>query len=288
MSRKIELGQRAAGVAKGVRGLGLNDHICLTYEDPREFRKRMVEFLNDGVALGQRIHYAGSASTEQLRSDLAELEDLDTLIERGVASVMSIAESNSSWVGSNAHDRVATYASLTNDALAAGFTGLRGVSEATSLIRTEQHRVTCAQAEHLTDRFMTANPLSSMCAYRLDGANAQPVAEMACLHPLIAQESVPFRLYARQGGILALAGEIDYACADLLDKALKRTLALAGGAELAVDAAELTFIDHRGLLALDRHADSLGTTVVLRGLSATATHVAELLDLTAVRVESIL
>lgn len=287
MSKKVEFTHRAAGVVPTVLGLGLNDHICLTYADPGDFRQRMLEFLTDGVALGQRIQYAGSVSTEELRSDLNGLDDLDGLIKRGAAHLVSTAASTGSRVGPDARDRVARYAASTNEALAAGFTGLRGVAERTALILTEKDRVICAQTEYLTDQFMTANPLSSMCAYRLDKGNAEPAAEMACMHPLVRDELAPFRLYARGGGILALAGEIDYACADLFDKALQRVLMLPGLRELAVDASELTFIDHRGLLALDRHAGALGVTVVLRGLSSTAVHVAELLGLSAVRVEPI-
>lgn len=286
MSKKVEFGHRAAGVVPTVRGLGLNDHICLTYADPGDFRQRMIEFLTDGVALGQRIQYAGSVSTEELRSDLDGLDDLDGLIKRGAAHLVSTAASTGSWVRLEARDRAARFATSTNEALAAGFTGLRGVCEGTALILTEKDRVICAQTEYLTDQFMTANPLSSMCAYRM-GGNGEPAAEMACMHPLVRDELAPFRLYARGGGIVALAGEIDWACADLFDKALQRVLMLPGTRQLAVDASELTFIDHRGLLALDRHAGALGVTVVLRGLSSTAVQVAELLGLSDIRVESI-
>lgn len=288
MNKESEQGQRSAGLATSVRGLGLNDHICIAYDDPDDFRVRLVEFLTDGVALGQRIQYTGSVSNEELRSDLAELEDLDVLIERGVASIRSIGGSSGPGVRLSAVERAAIYASQTREALAAGFTGLRGVAEATSLIRTFEQRNIFANYEHLIERYMTTFPLSAMCAYRRAELGQDPVAEMACLHPMIYEELAPFRLYAKEGGGLALAGEIDFSCDELFDTTLQRTLPLLAGQEIAIDASELSFIDHRGLLTLERHARRLETTLVLRGLTTTVVRVSELLNLSAVRMEEVL
>lgn len=285
MSGGAEHISRASGLVRSVRGLGVSDHICLDYDDPDDFRARLLEFLADGVALGQRIQYLGSSSAEELRSDLEELEGLDGLIERGAARIFCIGESAGDWRGLSAAQRVFNLASGTREALAAGFTGLRGVCEGSSLIGTPDQRDVCAQTEYLTDRFMTTNPLSSMCAYRRE-VGQEPVAEMACLHPLIHEDLAPFRLYAGPGGSLALCGEIDFACGRLFDKALERTLPLVLETQVDIDASGLSFIDHRGLLTLERHAGMLGTSMVLRGLSPTVVHVASMLDLSALRVEA--
>jgi hypothetical protein len=54
--------------------LGPNDHICLAYDDPGDFRLWLVEVLTEGAALGQRIQYTGIVDNEELRSDLAGLK----------------------------------------------------------------------------------------------------------------------------------------------------------------------------------------------------------------------
>lgn len=47
--------------------------------------------------------------------------------------------------------------------------------------------------------------------------------------------------------------------------ALERTVAAPTGAELIVDATELRFIDHRGLVVIDNWAARRGTRLVLLG-----------------------
>lgn len=59
----------------------------------------------------------------------------------------------------------------------------------------------------------------------------------------------------------------------------------SGEPELVVDGRGLDFIDHRGLMAMDRRAAANDTRMVLRSTSSVLVNVAGLLPLTALRVE---
>ena len=86
---------------------------------------------------------------------------------------------------------------------------------------------------------------------------------MACLHPLTSRGASPFRLYTNDASAFALAGEIDLSAGQLAET-LGRVLPLIPGSELVVDGRELEFIDHRGLLVLDRCAGQQGVRFALQ------------------------
>jgi hypothetical protein len=62
-------------------------------------------------------------------------------------------------------------------------------------------------------------------------------------------------------------------------------LPLMSGTELAVNARELAFIDHRGLLVLDRCAGQRGVRVAFRTPRQTVAQVAEAIGLQHMRVD---
>ena len=142
----------------------------------------------------------------------------------------------------------------TEDALAAGYTGLRAVVDATALTGTVVQRVAYAHYEYLLDQQSSVLPLATICAYDVAQLGSAAVAEMACLHPLTSRGASAFRLYTDDGAAFALAGEIDFSSAGQLADTLGRVLPLMSGPELVVDGRQLEFIDHRGLMVLDRCA----------------------------------
>ena len=82
-----------------------------------------------------------------------------------------------------------------------------------------------------------------------------------------------------------LAGEIDVFCTDQLEQALQRIGVGACGGKVVIDAADLKFIDIRGLLTLDRHAAANDAILVLRSPPAVVTRLLTVVDLIAVRAE---
>jgi len=174
----------------------------------------------------------------------------------------------------------------TEDALAAGYTGLRAVVDATALAGTVVQRAAYAHYEYLLDRQSSVLPLATICAYDLAQLGPAAVAEMACLHPLTSRGASAFRLYTDDdGAAFALAGEIDFSCVGQLAETLGRVLPQIPGPELVVDGRELEFIDHRGLLVLDRCAGQQGICLALQTPRETVAQIAEAIGLPHLRVD---
>ncbi|MBV1853493.1 STAS domain-containing protein [Catellatospora tritici] len=104
-----------------------------------------------------------------------------------------------------------------------------------------------------------------MCGYNRSELSSTAIAEVACMHPLARTATAPLRLFAsdRPDTGAALAGEIDIAGHALLQTALDRAGVAAVDGTVAIDARDLSFIDHRGLFHLVDHARGQGATAVL-------------------------
>jgi hypothetical protein len=78
---------------------------------------------------------------------------------------------------------VDTYLQATEQALSAGYRGLRVAADATDLARTRAQRDAFVRYEHLIDQGMADVPFSAMYAYdrRVLGEAA---SELACAHPI--------------------------------------------------------------------------------------------------------
>jgi anti-anti-sigma factor len=108
---------------------------------------------------------------------------------------------------------------------------------------------------------------------------------MTCLHPFTNRGASAFRLYTHEGAAFALAGEIDFSSAAQLADTLDRVLPLVAGPEPVVDGRELEFIDHRGLLVLDRCAAQRGIRLTLQTPRQTAAQIARAIGLQHLRVD---
>ena len=103
--------------------------------------------------------------------------------------------------------------------------------------------------------------------------------------PVDRSGASPFRLYTDDAFAFALAGEIDVLSAGQLADTLGRVLPLMSGPELVVDGRELEFIDHRGLLVLNRCAGQRGVRLALRTPRVTVAQIAEAIGLRHLRVD---
>ena len=281
---------RQAGVVDSARGLAPRSHVGWGYADRAEFRTRAREYLLDGIAAGQRVEFVGSGTVAALRAELTGgiPHIRRDAVDRGVLRVALVDEVYTfSGTGRVVDpDRSAAARALaTEDALADGYTGLRAVVDATALAGTAVQRAAYAHYEYLLDRQSTVLPLATICAYDSVRLGPVAVAEMACLHPLASRGASAFRLYADDGAAFALAGEIDFSSAGQLAETLGRVLPLMSGPELVVDGRQLEFIDHRGLLVLDRCAGEHDVRLALRTFRETAAQIAEALGLPHLRVD---
>lgn len=244
-----------------------------------------MEFLADGLAQSQRVCYVTSGDTAQWSEHLQDLDELDGLRRKDATQVLRLGEPYVGEVVEPAR-QMQVFAAALEDALAAGFTGLRVAADATPLVRTSEQLDAFARWEHLVDRHMINQPFTGLCCYNRAELGQEAIAQLACLHPTVHGVAPPFRLSALTDRAAAsLSGELDTTSLRLFPMALRRADLRPTDGELVIDAGELTFIDHRSLLALAEHARRWDATAVLLADLPSAARMIDILDLEEVRVQ---
>lgn len=278
---------RQSGLVQHVRGFGPHDHVCWRYENRSEFRHRAGEFLAEGLQLGHQVRYIGTGDVHALREELAGVEALEAALRDGTVQVASLDDAYPAGGVIDPAEQVRAYAAATEQAVAAGFAGLRVVADCTALVRGQEQRAAFARYEHLVDRYMSTHPFSAMCAYDVNQLPVAAIAQVACMHPSTNANGTSFRLHAtdRAGCAAALGGELDMVCLDLFTQALDRADLQPAGGKLVIDATELTFIDHNCLLQLAAHARRHDAVLVLRTQWPGAGRLVRTLSLPDVQVE---
>lgn len=279
---------RWTGVVGDLRGLGLHDHVCWAFDDADEFRERASCFLEEGLDSGEQVWFVGVGDVAALENELREFPGMDRALRRGAAMARSVEGPYPVGYVIDPDAQVRVYATATELAVAAGFTGLRVAADATTLVRTPEQLDAFARYEHLIDRYMLTAPFSALCAYQRSQIGDASIAALACMHPGASPNATPFWLHATaEGGCAAaIGGELDLATRDLLEPALRRADLQPHDGELVIDATRLAFIDHRSLLQLAEHASTSGHRLVLRTAHRGASHLTRALGLTNVHVET--
>lgn len=262
----------------------LPDHTCWSFDDDRAFDRQAREFMSVGLCCGEQVWYVpGPRSGGVARW----LRNTATGRERSVR----ILDPESAYPTDGVIDpdgQTAAYMAATEEALAAGFTGLRVVADATALVRTTDRLDAFARYEYAIGRYMRIAPLRALCVFDRSVLGDEAVAELACLHPRGNAADVSFRLYAGSTPrTTILSGELDAASADLFAGAMERAGLRAVRGEVAVHAEGLRYIDHHCLRVLNEYAERRGVTVVLRTRLTTVPVMADLLGLARLRTEAI-
>jgi anti-anti-sigma regulatory factor len=223
----------------------------------------VVEFLDDGLRLGQRLIYVGADTVEKLRGDLQGLDDVESLLGRGALQTLSVAELRRRGEAFDAEARLAAYAAATDQALEDGYAGLRVAAAATELITDPASWDAHTRWESLADRYMASRPLAALCLYDRRELPDHALADLASVHPAshAPPTMVPFRVFS-QPHALMLEGEVDYFSADALGRLLAMTPQDDG--EVVLDLSGLGFVDHHGVMALVEHARKFRSHDTLR------------------------
>lgn len=244
-------------------------HVCLAFDSRAELEARARDFLAEGAAAGELIRYiANDAPVTPLPFVLLS----DTYADGAIVDPAV---------------QLAAYTAATEAALAGGYTGLRVVADVTPLVRTPAQLDSFARYEYLIDRYVRDHPFTAMCAYDRPELGDAAIAELACMHSR-ADAAVPFQLHAcpPAEGCAALSGELDLSAHDLLSVTLRRADLASGTGEVVLQVGGLRFADHGSLLCLAQYAEDQGATLILRGASGGLKRLADLLDLSRVRVEA--
>lgn len=270
---------RTSEVCESASGLGLSDHLCWGFADRSVFQAEAHRFLLDGVHLGQRVLYTASGTIDDLYQDLAVLSELDRWLSEDRVELVPVNELYASARGRDASEQAQAYAHVTHQALAAGFTGLRAVADATDLVRDPAERDAFVRYEHRIDQLMAGGlPFSAMCGYDHSRLGQDAVDELARVHPAAHGTASPFRLHAGHAA-LCLTGDIDAWDEHTARVTFERVLSAAEGPIAHLDCHELDFIHHRGLEAMHEVARDLELEVRLCDPPSTVGRVLDVLHL---------
>lgn len=247
---------RAHGCIDSGGGLGHDGHACWGFDDRQEFTAAALEFLADGLRLGQRIAHIGGEPVAEQRERLDPLGDVGGLIDTGALQLLELSDLYRVGRPVDIDAQLAAYSAATEAALADGYTGLRVAAQVTDLVSEPETWDAHVRWESTADRVFSTTGLSALCGYQRDSLPTQLLSDLAAVHPAAndAAGQVPFHLFGEGGG-LALSGEVDLFSSEALDRALG--FARGGDGPLALDLAALEFIDHHGLEVLADHTRRL-------------------------------
>ncbi|WP_258723386.1 MEDS domain-containing protein [Cellulomonas sp. NS3] len=252
-------------VVTSVTGRSPGDHVCWPFHGIEEDVEAARAYVAEGLGCRERVAFLKVTSQSlgyATVSDVAEVgrpEGVRRPVRTELTAPSAQTGASSALLSSSALLQVDR---MTRGAVEDGFTGLRLFTDVDDLVRDPDGRRHWIRSEHLIDRYALDNPLIVLCGYDVDDLGDRAVAEAARVHALTRGALSPFRLRADARAGLALVGDVDVASADALYDALL-TIGPELRARTTVSVAELRFIDHAGLLALDRAARSLDVSVTL-------------------------
>ncbi len=260
---------RRQGVLGTAAGLVPFGHVCWAYRERRELAARGLEYAADGLDAGQYVEFVGPAGDLEFHAQLAELaaqRASHTGARRGRTGIRDLSDFyvyRAPGVVSPEQSAVA-FLAASDDALAAGYTGVRAIIDGTSVTRTAEQRDAYARLEYLIDQKARTLPVGSLCAYDADELGPAALAELACLHPYVSAGAAPFRLYAEQDADFAVAGSIAGSAAEDLQRAALRHVSLPPGRKLTVDARQADYISGAALATFHEYARDIRRTAVIR------------------------
>lgn len=266
---------RSHGLVDAPHSVGLNGHACWGYDDAGDLVTDAAPFLTEGIELGQQLLFVGGAESE------AALRDSDPTRSMLRDGLLGIVPFEGVYPGGQRMDNAAQWAlyeQVTNQAISAGFTGLRVLAEVTSLAESDGGWRGQAAWESYADRRMATGTLAALCCFDRRTLSEEALSGIACVHPVADQRLdhlVPFRLFA-QPDALALAGEVDAFSTPMLDQ----LLGLVVDGDSVLDLGALEFVDHHGLHAiydLVRRRRYEGDRLELRGESPAFRRLGDLL-----------
>jgi MEDS: MEthanogen/methylotroph, DcmR Sensory domain len=269
---------RVVGDVSTARRRGCSEHACRAYTTRSERDAAAIEWLLEGVRLGQRLLAVAhdDDAGAGLLSAFADASSADVVQDVVYVSIDQFYDLSAPI---DIDAQLSRYSNEVARALADGFTGLRVFCDITTLIADAARRPGHARWEHAADAWMAAgNPLAPLCAYDVGVLGDQALAVMA-LHPLRngpGSAVTAFGLYCGSSRRV-LDGEIDVFDAPVLAEALR---ALPDG-PLDIDASELSFLCARGAVAVARAGQGETDHAALRllGVRPAVRRVWEVLDL---------
>lgn len=269
---------RANGCIESGSRLGLDGHACWGFDERQEFVDASLEFLTDGLRLGQRLAYVGSEPVAEQRERLDPLGNVGGMIDRGALQLFELSDLYRIGEPVDTKAQLAVYSGATEAALASGYTGLRVAAQVTDLVSEPETWDAHVRWESTADRVFSTKSLSALCGYQKDSLPSQLLADLAAVHPAANAVAgpAPFHLFGEDGG-LVLTGEVDLFSSEDFDRALG--FAIDPGESISLDLGSLGFIDHHGLEVLLAHTQDPAGSCSVHNSPPIVNRLCELLDL---------
>jgi anti-anti-sigma regulatory factor len=253
-------------------GLGPGDHASWAYDDVSELRSACLDYFSDGLTRSERLVYVGGRPRDALLDDLMGLPGRDALLADGRLSVHTLIGHLENPGDLAPRVQLEARRAAAQDAVAAGYAGLRVAGDITELVRRPYLVDPLVEFELAVDAAMSTTTVTTLCAL-----DRQETGErwrlVSALHAIQHSPGRPpsFAL-RRSGSAVTLVGEIDIACVQDLDGLLDHLLRTTTGA-VTFELPDLEFIDVAGtrrLAVFQRAMAAVGRTVLFRRLSPAA------------------
>jgi anti-anti-sigma regulatory factor len=226
------------------RAAGLFDHACWGYADARDRAAAASAWLAEGLRLGQRSLYVADLPVERLVRELGDVPGATAAVDSGALVVMPSTQLYDLTTSIDAAAQLRIYADAVDDALGAGYAGLRVAADITPLVVDPLRRPDHLRWEQYADRYIAEHPLSPLCLF--DTRRVMGIDAITCAHPLQGPVEPLFALYAAGATTARLAGEVDAGTADTLREALRAL----PDTDATLDVSALSFIDGRAAWTL--------------------------------------
>ncbi|HWB65519.1 MAG TPA: MEDS domain-containing protein [Mycobacteriales bacterium] len=213
------------------------DHACWSYSSDAERAAIAVQWLADGMRIGQRGLYVGEAPVDVLIDELAALPDVAAALASGALVVQSSTDLYDLSKPVDSPHQLAIYDAGVRAAVAAGYRGVRVAADVTPLVLDPSRHESHVRWEQYADRYITEHPMAPMCMY--DSRRVAGIDAIACVHPLQGPAAPVFGLYAVGPHAAALSGEVDA----LQGAAFGEALAGLPNTDTALHLDRLAFID---------------------------------------------
>lgn len=236
-----------------------HDHIGWVFEGRSDFDLLARRFLSEGVARGELLMLVAEDP------DASTVEGLEDLVEGKPVQVASIAEVYGASGVVDPEGQRATFSGVLDEALAAGYSGIRVAADNTPLVLGYERLNAWMLWESVADRFMSENPVTGLCAFDRHRVEVDQLRHLATLHPLVSSSTPTpqFRLYAYDEAVW-VEGLIDTFAVGQISHTL---MSMPAKTALVVDLAEVTVASDRVYSSLAALSDS-GIDVTVQGPTA--------------------
>jgi anti-anti-sigma regulatory factor len=258
---------------RAVAGIAAGDHACCAYCAPEDQQGLLRRFASDALRRGMRLLYLlhDSSANEVLARLAAAGVDVGGRRSAGQLELGSAAELHLADGRFQPERQIARLAAQAAAARAAGWAGLAVTAEMGWALDTRTDPELLVSYERRVGRIVDDGSISALCQYDALAFPDVLRARIAAVHP-VAIATGPAGTVTTRGpakvaemtGIdgLQLAGEIDASSAPYVRARIGEQL--AGGHDVVLDLAELTFADSRTFVELARSLDP-GLRLVLEG-----------------------